>query len=288
MPHPPRRARPCTSSPLAQPLQGGQLSPPPRHLAGLERREAVVEVSYEGIEGIIGYDMTGKSVLLRWRRDFRAHLPETRTPSELTMDGWFVSSQLVPMQTWPTEACGFGRNRLCVASKTPIGTTRIEVWTLGEDADLGDAHRDQGGVWHYPRTTIPVASMQTVYEGNQTGKRLVRCMFQNLGSPQRLFVQFDDARDLLELDTRTGTFTTILTVSQQPLLAPDFEDRWSAHHELGYMYNLIAPGKGGILALFDSDCDGTLDPAGTRHFVGDQWYAGPVDFSDPSKYRAFH
>ena len=39
------------SSALAQHFEGGQLSPPPRHLAGLEKREVRVEVSYEGRRG---------------------------------------------------------------------------------------------------------------------------------------------------------------------------------------------------------------------------------------------
>lgn len=276
-----------TSAPVAhaQQIKPGELTPPPARLDTGDKRAVAVQVSHEDVTGSVDYDMVGKSVLFHWARDFSAYLPETQSPPHLSMEGWFVSSQSVSVPYWPTEVCWFGENKICVAGKTQAGKTRIQLWTLDSSEPLGEAYEDELGKTHYPETTIPVASMTTLYEGNQAGRRLVRLMFANLGDPQKLFVQFDDNRDLVQFDLSTGSFTLILSTAQEPMLL-GIKDRWNANHQLGYMYDFSGTGRTGILLLFDTDRNGTLDLAATRHLVGDQWYAGPVDFSALDGYIA--
>jgi hypothetical protein len=267
----------------AQQFNSGQLSPPPAHLAGLEKRGVAVQVSYSGVEGSLAYSMSGKNVTIWWRRDFSSYLPEIQSPPALS-DGGFVSSQEMPVPYWPTEVCWFGENRVCVAGKTGLGKTRIELWEFAPSEELGEPYQDEGGTWHYPDTTIPIVSTQTLYEGNQAGKKLVRLMLANIANPQKLFVQFDDVRDLRELDIVTGQFTTVLTTTEQPMLSAGFVDRWSADHDEGHLYCLRGQASTGILMLIDTDRNGTLDPAALRLLTGDQWYAGAVDFSNPDLY----
>lgn len=238
--------------------------------------------AYADVEGAMDYGLTDKEVTFYWKRSFPAFVPEVKYPPSLTPDGGFVSSQKEATAFWPTEVCGFGVDKVCVAGKTVTGKTRIQLWTLDSSGDLGEPYTNSSGVIKYPETFLPVLSKVNLYDAWQPGRQLVRTMFQNYGTPGKLFVQFDDSRDLWQLDTSSGVMVTVLTTGQQPLLERDFSDRWSAHHTQGFMY--AWDWRGEILLLFDQDLDGVLDPAATRHLTGDQWYAGPVDFSDASGY----
>lgn len=268
----------------AQHGQPAQSQPPPAELDVGEKRGSAVEVSYEGLHGSVTYAMAEKLVRFYWRRDFSDYLPEVASPPQLSIDGLFTSIQEENSVFWPTEVCGFGENRICVAGKAAIGTTRIQIWTLAADADLGTPYVDNNGVVQYPRNSISIQAKSTIYEGDQAGKRLVRALLRNHGSPVDLFVQFHDSSDLYRLNSSTGQLTLVLAATQEPLLQSGFIDRWSAHHSLGYMYNLIAPGALGTLVLFDVDLDGVLDLGSTRRLVGDEWYAGPTDFSNSAGY----
>jgi hypothetical protein len=254
-------------------------TPPPLRLAGVEKRTPRIITGHADVEGGAIYGMTSKTVTFYWRRDFSSHLPD---PLTLSSDGGFVSVQEESMGFWPTEVCGFGTDKVCVAGKTSAGKTRIQVWTLDSSATLEDPYIDSEGVKKYPETFLPVTTKVDVYHDSQAGKQLVRAMFRNHGSPTKLFVQFDDVRDLWTLDTTTGTWTKVLTTAQQVHLLDESLDRWSAHHGTGYFYAFST--SAGTLLLFDQDLDGALDSAHAKYLTGNQWYSGVPDFSDKTGY----
>ena len=262
-------------------------SPPPIEFEASSKRPSAIQTSYEDLGGAVEYSMRRKLVHLTWRRDFSSYLPETTHPPSLTPDGGFVSLQDEPVGFWPTEVCGFGEDRVCVAGKTSKGKTRIEVWTFNTDETLDDPFQVPPGVFKYPDTFLTIESKETVYNDARPGRMLVRTMFRNHGNPDSLFVQFGDERELYELDTISGALSVVVSLQQEPLLANDFHDRWSAHHTLGYMYAVSFTG-GDALLLFDSNFDGTLDLPDRRFLTGDDWDAGLVDFSDPAGYVAHY
>jgi len=256
----------------------GQQAPP----AELERtglRAQGFPVGYEDVVGGVEYHMNDRKVTIWWARDHSSYLPD----ETLSFEGTRMSSQTESIGFWPTEVCGFGVDRICVAGKTSKGKTRIQLWTFDTSEPLPDPYVDSSGKRRYPSVYVPIASKTTLYEGSETGKNLVRVMFRNHGAPESLFVQFHDTRDLRQLNAATGEWSTVVTVAQEPFLNSGHEDRWSAHHALGYMYAIMRHG-GDMLILFDSNLDGVLDPEATRHVTSSEWAFGPVDFSDPTGY----
>jgi len=262
---------------MAQQAPGQQ--PPPAEFDRTELSSQAVSIAYGDVWGAVEYFMNERKVKLTWVRDYSNYLPD----ETLSLNGTRISSQLESIGFWPTEVCGFGTDRICVAGKTSKGKTRIQLWTFDTSEPLPDPYVDTTGRQRYPQVFIPVASKTTIYEGSETGKNLVRVMFRNHGAPDSLFVQFHDNRDLMQLSTITGGWTTVLTVAQESSLGAGHRDRWSAHHALGYMYGFERNG-GDLLLLFDSNFDGVLDPADTRHLTRGEWAYGPVDFSDPTGY----
>lgn len=260
-------------------LGAPQQAPPPTapHDFRTELRGQAVRVRHGDVEGLVLARYGAGAIEFFWVRDFSAWMPD---PS-LSPVGTRVSTQEEPAGFWPTDVCGFGTDRVCVAGNTPAGA-RIDLWTLDTRAELAEPRRDASGRMRYPATRIPVLSKVVLVDARQDLGR-VRCMFRDHGAPDVLFVQFDAQRDLRALDTRTGEWTTAVTVAQEPLLNATLEDRWSDHHGLGYLYAFATPDDR-LLLLFDSDLDGALDLADTRRLEGSEWSFGPVDFSDPAGY----
>lgn len=260
--------------------------PPPLELDSPGKRPARVFVSLPGIEGGVSYALREKKVRITWRRDFSAYLPEPNVPPSLSLDGGFPSIQEESVGFWPTEVCGFGPDRIAVAGQTIRGTATIQLWSFDTQTPLGDPYTDPSGRLRFPETFLPVSSKVTLLNGPAPGNDLVRTMWRNHGDPESLFVQFHGSRDVYRLDTVSGALSLAVSTAQVPQLSLDNEDRWSAHHQLGYFYALAS--ANGTLLLFDSDLDGGLDLGDTRYLTGSQWYAGPVDFSDPAGYLEFY
>ena len=118
---------------LAQTTGPATPGPPPLELQGTGKRSPLVELSYLDVEGAVGYGMTDKEIRLRWRRDF-SYLADPQYPPVRSGEGWYVSSQAESVGFWPTEVCGFGENRICVAGKTTTGKTRIQLWEFDATA----------------------------------------------------------------------------------------------------------------------------------------------------------
>lgn len=269
----------------ARPL--GQIgTPPPAALLAGTRRRVNVETWFDSpgakISGSATYDMEGRRVNIQWARRF--------------MDVVKVSEQSFATTFFPTELCVF-RDGLCVAGKRGVsGYTVIEVWEFGPQ-ELPDAYVDPStGATVHPDTELFPTDKFTIYDEKTPGRKLVRFMFRNAGSPIHLLVQFWDSKDLYEIDTTTGEFERIMTVDPlagdceyQPELADTYyNDRWSADMlTFGYVYFLFDDGNGPTtfpkaLMLVDADRDGVLDSGGSMVLGHEEWAS--LHLSDGNQY----
>ena len=221
--------------------------------------------TYDGLQAGVGYDLLNRVAKINWYRDF------------YEFDKRAITIQKEPTSIWPTEVCAFGSNRLCVAGQDVKGRTVIRLWQFSSSENLEDSYIDQAtGNRVFPDTFIPVDSDITLYKGNAPGKRLVRTMFKNYGSPDKLFVQFNDSRDLYQLDVVTLALTSVLSSTTDARLAHDYRDCDSWNHlNHGYLYcfaqGTTDAGLPECLILVDSDRNGQLDLSATMYLVGDEW-----------------
>jgi hypothetical protein len=210
--------------------------------------------------------MHERDVQITWLRDFSEYATKQ------------TSVQLEPMSMWPTEVCGFGTDKICVAGRNVKGQTIIRLLQFSQTEELEDAYQDPDtGETIFPDTFIPIVSSTTVYSGNVPGKRLVRTMFKNFGAQNKLIVWFHDSRDLYQLDTQTQQLTLLVASTANPLLAKNYldSDCWD-YPTRGYLYCFVLPvnaaGVPEMLIFVDSDRNGSLELSATMHLVGtDDW-----------------
>jgi len=183
-----------------------------------------------------------------------------------------MSLQTEQVPFWPTEICGAGPNRICVAGKTVKGKTRIQLWEFSATEVLEDPFQDpQTGQWIYPETYLPIETKTQLYHDAQPGKGLVRTMLRNHGSTNEVFVQFEDSRDLYALNLDTHALDLRLSANAQPALLQDNADRFASDHLFYGLLYLFCSGAEETLILVDADTDGQLDQSETMLLDAEEW-----------------
>ncbi len=237
-----------------------QVSPPPQPLAGIDKEKAKLTFSSSMVDGEVEYFMTEKSISIEWAVTYSPGGPSDP----------HLSVQTEATRFWPTEVSGAGPGKLAVAGKDArTGNTVIEIWEFTLPSPFPAPYVDPAsGETVYPQIHIPVTSRKVVFDEQTAGKSLVWALFSHHALKDHLLVQFWDSRDLYTLDIETGSLTLLLSpspnqgVPQEPNLANDYVDRWSANHTThGYVYFFSPKGNKGLdlLALFDRDRDGQIE-----------------------------
>lgn len=172
----------------------------------------------------------------------------------------------------PTACELLSPTQLVVAGRTKTGNTRIERWTF--DVPRLQRDRTSGLIRLVPRGRTEVV---VLYDAQTAGKEIVRGLLRKRGVDGRVFVHFQDSRDLYELDASSAPYSMRLVLSKvkEPLLGGEFERSYGADHErLGFLYGFsgridCAPDAVVPLFLRDSNRDGVLDSHGT--LSGEEW-----------------
>ncbi len=248
---------------LALPAAQTPHDPPNPRLDSMDKAEARLEVSTAAVlSGSVSWSIEAREVRIRWLYDSALGSRTTSTQTET-------------VSFWPTSVAAWGTNRLAVAGKTmQSGRTIIEIWDFDAPSAPPQACISQlTGETVYPGLSIPVSARTGVYDVKAPGKELVCDMFRNLGAENSIFVQFQDSRDLYEIDTVTGRDTRLFCAapgiadcSYLPGLADDRRYQFGANHlTWGYVYVFGKPPRDEVtpcgLLLADKDRDGIIDQA---------------------------
>lgn len=237
-----------------------QQSQPPQPLAGVDKKKAKLMFASSIVDGEVEYFMAEKSISIEWAVSYSPGAPTDP----------HLSVQNESTRFWPTEVSGAGPGKLAVAGKDMrTGNTVIEVWEFTLPNPFPAPYIDPAsGQTVYPDINVPITSRKVVFDEQTSGKNLVWAMFPHHATNNHLLVQFWDSRDLYTLDLQNGALTLVLSptqnqgVPQEPSLANDYVDRWSARHATqGYVYFLSPKGNKALdlLVLFDLDLDGQID-----------------------------
>ena len=211
----------------------------------------------DALSGEVSINTREKSLRIRWAYDGEG---DARTFYRESFDLAF----------WPTAAACITDSRIStgdnflVAGKRPSnGHTVIERWNVS--------------LSEIPSATAPSTIQRTViYEGNETGKKVVRKMDPAYGTPGRVFVHFEDSRDIYRFNVTSGELAQVLTSTQVPALAADglvwFSGGKRADGAFVYIYQCDpAVHQDAVIILTDLQGDGNIDQWSTVTFA--QWSA---------------
>ena len=263
----------------AQGLNPQVQGPPPPEIIMPDRGAVSFLSSYDNLTASVACSMLEREVYLSWNRDYSLVDPQFRPRS---------STQVELLNYWPTDATRFAEDEIAIAGMTVKGKNVVAIWKFSLDEDLLDPTVDPvTQLTTYPSIHIPTVSRQRVYHSFPLpGHGEIRAIFKNLGREESLILQFQESRDLYDLDVATGSLQPLLSATQLPSLSAPWSDRWSTHHaDLGHVYVFVrrAP-TNELLALVDGDMDGNPDIGSTiiLNSLNHDWGAHPL--SDSSKY----
>lgn len=194
-------------------------------------------------------------------------LVKTLTPHKLVEIRWVFDGtggeraqydERFDLLYWPTAAARLwegspdvGSSMVVAGKRASDGRTVIEKWTP-------------------TFTGIPSADNPTqllkspIYSGLEPGKKVVRLLAPTYGVEGKVFVQFNDVRDLYVLDVATGEFTLALSVAQVPEIEFDsYHGFWGGKTTSGehaYVFQCkFSQYDDGAVILTDDDADGVID-----------------------------
>lgn len=169
-----------------------------------------------------------------------------------------IHDERIDVLYWPTAAArvcelspDVGGSMVVAGKLASNGHTVIERWTAALTAVPSDSN--------------PTPFTKTVlYDGNDPGQRVVRLLAPVYGVPGKVFVQFQDVRDLHVMDAQTGALTLSLSASLAPEIAFDsYRSFWGGKLTSGkycYVFHCrFSQDDDGAIVLYDDQPDGVVD-----------------------------
>jgi hypothetical protein len=258
---------------LVEPQWSPHAGEPPHQLVEMDEWE-ILSFQRGEIAGRAQYRLSAKSIEIDW----------THQPSGAR------ASQTVTLSYWPTSLCSLhDKNTLVVGGKRPIThTTTIETMKINQPIVLESFPEGTSKVLLQP---VPVGEIDVVYDSAVQGRDMTVSILRNLGRTGHVFVQFEDSKDVYDLDVSSGPAVLQLVASPtsqdapvyQPALSKLSDVVWEADHiPTGYVYFYDPRGNspGFATYLVDRDRDGDLDDSGV--IDDDSWAGSP--WSDSKSY----
>lgn len=236
-------------------------------------QHSVPDTQFDSINRDVKCRTLDKIVSLEWR--YRS--PDV--PNAITVVDH--NSEVYATRYWPTYVIPADSYHLCVAGQSTSGATILERWSFATQSGIGTPapsvvtyYSECSSQPHYAWTLPPRVQVDQVLSlpaGSSQG--LVRALFPNLKTANKLYVYYATSREVYSVDFHTQAQTLVASPSgttgslQVASLTQNYGRFWSADYtNRGYCYffcpfYLASDTPTGCLALVDSDRDGFIDTA---------------------------
>jgi len=244
-------------------------------LLGAEKGSVLLRTNAPEVEGRLTYDTTTRRIDIAWLYEVSGLID-----GDLLSDPTKARSrQSLALEFWPTEVISAGPLRIVAAGLNGRGNHLLQVIELEPLERLPSLAIDPTtSEKRIPNVQLEVASRETPLRSAVGAGRFIGHMWWNRGAADRVFVQYQDTREVCEVDLTTGDVVKQVAVKPgtagadpSALVVPDLARFHLAagdgdHIAKGYVYWLYSPNAttGTYVLLEDTDRDGVIDQASSR------------------------